>query len=137
MNDDIILNKASNIEKCLNRINEEYIGKEDLFRTNSTIQDSVVLNLQRACESSIDLANYLIRKYKLGVPQTSRDAFDSIQKAGIISSELAFKMKKMVGFRNVAVHEYHVLNLSVIESIIRNDLPDFRSFISDILHYKK
>ena len=62
MSDDVVLNKISSIERCLNRITAEYNGKEGQFRTNLTVQDSILLNLQRACEASIDLANYPIKK---------------------------------------------------------------------------
>lgn len=131
--DDIVINKTSAIERCLLRIREEYEGKETDFRKNITVQDSIVLNLQRACESSIDLANYLIKKSKLGPPQTSRESFDLLQLADVISEELAQSLKKMVGFINLAIHEYQSLNLDIIESIIRNNLQDFEKFNSVII----
>lgn len=131
--DDIILNKSTVIERCLRRIREEYAGREDLFGTNYTIQDSIILNLQRACEASIDLANYIVKKEKLGIPLQSRDAFDLLFKAGLLSRELAEKMMKMIGFRNLAVHSYQELNLKIVRSIIENNLDDFKEFTSTIL----
>jgi uncharacterized protein YutE (UPF0331/DUF86 family) len=117
----------------LRRIREEYAGREDLFGTNYTIQDSIILNLQRACEASIDLANYIVKKEKLGIPLQSRDAFDLLFKAGLLSRELAEKMMKMIGFRNLAVHSYQELNLKIVRSIIENNLDDFKEFTSTIL----
>ncbi|MFM9841036.1 MAG: type VII toxin-antitoxin system HepT family RNase toxin [Cyclobacteriaceae bacterium] len=130
---DAILNKVAAIERCVKRIREEYIGKEDSWKIDFTVQDSILLNLQRACESSIDLANFIVKKRKLGIPQNSRDAFDFLAQAKIINEPLQVKMKHMVGFRNMAVHEYHVLDLSVIDSIIRNNLEDFQEFTKVIL----
>jgi uncharacterized protein YutE (UPF0331/DUF86 family) len=124
--EDVVLNKVAAIERCVNRIREEYIGNEDSWKVNFTVQDSILLNLQRACESSIDLANFIVKKRKLGIPQNSRDAFDFLAQAKIINEPLQVKMKHMVGFRNMAVHEYHVLDLSVIDSIIQNNLEDFQ-----------
>ena len=135
MKDDVILNKISNIERCLNRIKEEYQGKENKFRSDLAVQDSVLLNLQRACESCIDLSNYIIKKNKLGMPQTSRESFEILVQTNIIDAALADKMKRMVGFRNIAIHEYHSLNLNIIESIVQNDLNDFQLFTSKILHF--
>jgi uncharacterized protein YutE (UPF0331/DUF86 family) len=60
-----------------------------------------VLNLQRACETAIDLAMCVVSQRKLGVPQDSRDAFALLQTAGILPADLATRMQKMVGFRNV------------------------------------
>lgn len=50
-------------------------------------------------------------KRKLGIPQTSRYAFDVLYINNIIDSKLAKKSKSMVGFRNTAVHDYQAVNL--------------------------
>ena len=131
--EDVVLNKVAAIERCVKRIREEYIGKEDSWKIDFTVQDSILLNLQRSCESSIDLANFIVKKKKLGIPQNSLDAFDFLAQAKIINEPLQVKMKHMVGFRNMAVHEYHVLDLSVIDSIIQNNLEDFQEFTKVIL----
>ena len=47
MSDDVILNKAASIERCLRRIEEEYAGAEQNLIENQTKQDAIVLNLQR------------------------------------------------------------------------------------------
>ncbi len=57
--DDIILNKAAIIERCLKRIHEDYDGYKEEFRTSFLRQDAIILNLQRACEASIDLAAHI------------------------------------------------------------------------------
>ncbi len=131
--DDVVINKAAIIERCIRRILEEYNGKETVWRENFTVQDSIILNLQRACEASIDLANLVVKKRKLGVPQNSRDSFDLLTKAAIIPEPLTVAMKHMVGFRNLAVYEYQSLNLDVIESIILYNLKDFEAYIKAII----
>ena len=133
MADDVVLNKAASIERCLQRILEEYAGDKQNLVANQTKQDAIILNLQRACETSIDLAMYVISQRRLGVPQDSRDAFTLLQIAGIIPADLATKMQRMVGFRNVAVHEYVRLNLDVVHVIITEQLDDFRTFSSAIV----
>lgn len=133
MADDVILNKAASIERCLHRIEEEYAGKDQNLVENQTKQDAIVLNLQRACETAIDLAMYVVSQRKLGVPQDSRDAFSFLQTGGILPADLAQRMQRMVGFRNVAVHEYARLNLDVVRIIITKQLDDFRAFSSTIV----
>jgi uncharacterized protein YutE (UPF0331/DUF86 family) len=120
MADDVILSKAASIERCLRRIEEEYAGDQRNLVANQTKQDAIILNLQRACETAIDLAMYVVSQRKLGIPQDSRDAFTLLQTAGLIP----------VGFRNVAVHEYARLNLDVVYAIITKQLDDFRTFSS-------
>jgi hypothetical protein len=46
--DDVILNKAAAIERCLHRVGEVYAGDDRNLRDDLTRQDSIVLNLQRA-----------------------------------------------------------------------------------------
>lgn len=57
--------------------------------TNYTKQDSIILNIQRACEASIDLAMHIVNERKLGVPKASREAFLFLQEAHIKEPDLA------------------------------------------------
>lgn len=135
MADSVIINKAASIERCLQRIAEDYLGHEDAFETEYIRQDAILLNLQRACEQSIDLANHVVKLKALGAPQNTRDAFALLEKAGLIDAPLARAMEHMVGFRNIAVHEYARLNLNVVRAIIEKHLDDFRRFISIALTF--
>jgi uncharacterized protein YutE (UPF0331/DUF86 family) len=128
LGNDVLLNKVAIIERCLGRIDAEYRGHQEELESNYTKQDSIVLNLQRACEASIDAAMHLVRVRKLGIPQDSREAFDMLSEAGLISEGLRDRLKAMVGFRNVAVHDYRRLNLDVVRSILESRLGDFREY---------
>ena len=125
--DDVMLNKAAIIERCLHRIEEEYRGHESQLESDFSRQDAIILNLQRACEAAIDGAMHVVRKHRLGVPQQSRDAFAMLESAGILDSGLSRSMQAMVGFRNVAVRQYQDLNLDIVRSILDSRLEDFRS----------
>jgi len=133
MADDVMVNKAASIERCLQRIQEEYAGDSQNLAANQTKQDAIVLNLQRACETAIDLAMYVVSQRKLGVPQDSGDVFTILQTAGILPPDLANRMQRMVGFRNIAVHEYTRLNLEVVQAIVTKQLEDFRAFSSTVV----
>lgn len=104
MKNDVILNKISVIERCINRIHEVY-KNEPANLKDFTKQDSIILNIQRACEASIDLAMHIVSEQRLGLPQTSRDAFDMLHANSVIDANIAKRLKAMVGFRNIAVHE--------------------------------
>ncbi|MGB3680999.1 MAG: DUF86 domain-containing protein [Rubrobacteraceae bacterium] len=133
MADEVVLNKAAVIERCLKRINEEYENHEGGLETDYTRQDAIVLNLLRASEAAIDLAMHTTRVGKLGVPQESRESFALLERAGWIEPDLSRRMQAMVGFRNVAVHDYQKLSLEVVKSILENHLDDFRTFSSAIV----
>jgi uncharacterized protein YutE (UPF0331/DUF86 family) len=128
MPDDVLLNKVAAIERALARVREEYGGKDANLLENPSRQDAILLNLQRACESAIDLAMHLVRVDRLGVPQESRDAFGLLARGGVIDEDLAGRLQKMVGFRNIAVHDYERLNLQIVRSIVTTRLQDFERF---------
>lgn len=132
MNNDVILNKISVIERCIKRINEEYDNNPKNLQ-NYTKQDSIILNIQRACEASIDIAMHIVAEKKLGIPQTSRDAFELLYKNHIITESVMKKMKAMVGFRNIAVHDYQEINLQIVQMIVEKHLDDFREYVKQVL----
>ncbi len=126
--DDVELNKAAVIERCLARVLEEYADIPANLDENRTKQDSIVLNLLRACEAVIDLAMHRVRIHRLGLPQDSRDAFELLAGADLLDRRRCDILKRMVGFRNVAVHDYQTLNLVIVHAIIERHLDDLRSF---------
>lgn len=133
MADDVLLNKAAAIERAVGRARQEYADDDANLLQNQTRQDAIILNLQRACESSIDAAMHLVRVHRLGIPQETREAFDLLERSGHLDPSLATKLRKMVGFRNIAVHDYQKLNLDVVRSILVERLDDFLEFTALLL----
>ncbi len=137
MTDDIILNKIENIERCVQRVKETYHGNEDKLSTDYDIQDIIVLNLQRACESIIDIAMHLIKIKKLGIPKDSKEAFTLLSKANIIPKNLSERLEKMVGFRNVIIHEYTNIDYGIVKNVISKELDSLSIFCKTMLHDSK
>lgn len=131
--DDVLVNKAAIIERCITRVREEYAGDDRNLTADQRRQDSIVLNLQRACEASIDMAMHVVRVRRLGVPQETRDGFVLLRDAGLIDATLAERMMAMVGFRNVAVHDYRRLDLAIVRSIVTQHLGDFLDLTKTLL----
>ena len=132
MKNEVILNKISTIERCIKRIQDVY-GNDPENLEDFTKQDSIILNIQRACEASIDLAMHIVAGKKLGLPQSSRETFDLLVTAGLLSAELANKLKAMVGFQNIAIHDYQSINLDFVQQIIEKYLNDFKLFAKKVL----
>ena len=136
MTPDVALNKKESIERCIRQIRNYYsLPSDKPFEADFMKQDAIAANLQRAAEQTIDLANHVIRKEKLGLPKDSRDSFEILATTNVISSELAAKLKGMVGFRNILVHDYRELDLSIMKDVIEYRLDDLIRFTNDILAY--
>jgi uncharacterized protein YutE (UPF0331/DUF86 family) len=134
---DIILNKKDSIERCVGQIRSYYRLPSDVpFEEDYLRQDAIALNLQRACEQCIDLANHAIKVGKLGLPKESRDSFRLLAANGVIPKDLAAHLEGMVGFRNVLVHEYQHLDIKLMVDVIENKLDDLLMFVDTIVeHY--
>ena len=131
--DDVLLNKSATIDRCLKRVKEEYLGHEDELELNFTQQDSIILNIQRACQAAIDMGSRAIRLQQLPSPQQSRDIFDALAENGNISKPISQTMKKMIGFRNIAVHEYQSMDIAILRSVIEKHLPEIREYANQLL----
>ena len=125
MVDDVLINKAATIERCVARAREEYQANPASFSVNHTRQDAAILNIQRACEAALDMGQHLIRREKLGIPQSARDVFTLLTQAEWIDAALAESLKRMVGFRNIAVHDYQSLQMPITLNIITQHLDEF------------
>ncbi|MFC7421874.1 HepT-like ribonuclease domain-containing protein [Iodobacter arcticus] len=124
---------AATIERCVARAREEYDKDPASFSTNFTRQDAAVLNIKRACEAALDMGQHLIRRERLGVPQSARDVFELLAQAHWIDQNLADSLKKMVGFRNIAVHDYQTLQLPITVMIITQHLGEFTQYSQALL----
>ncbi len=133
MPDDILINKAATIERCVARAREEYNRDPSSFGTDFTRQDAAILNVQRACEAALDMGQHLIRRERLGVPQGARDVFDLLALGGWIDQPLADALKRMVGFRNIAVHDYQSLQLPITVNVITLHLAEFLQYTELLL----
>jgi uncharacterized protein YutE (UPF0331/DUF86 family) len=133
MADDVVLDKAASIERCLGRVREEYGDDGAELAVDQRRQDALVLNLLRACETTIDLAMHVVRIRALGVPASSRHAFVLLAEAKLLGPDLAVDLQRMVGFRNVAVHRYRDLDLDVVHGIVREKSSVFEGFVAAMI----
>lgn len=129
---DIIMAKVAIIQRCLKRIKETTrLDPESLDDIDK--QDIFVLNLQRAVQAVIDLASHLVASEGLGLPDTIKGNFRLLYEGKIINKELARKMENMVGFRNIAVHDYQSLNGEIIKSILSKNIGDLEEFYTAVI----
>ena len=124
---DVVLSKIAIIQRCLKRIDDIVAG--DASKVDQLdVQEIALLNLQRAIQASIDMANVVISLKSLGLPASYKQSFWLLEQENIISSDLSNRMKGMVGFRNIAVHDYSELDMNILKSILKDHLGDFEKF---------
>ena len=131
--DDVLLNKAATIERGVGRAREEYGRDPSTFATDFTRRNAAILNIRRACEAALDMGQHLIRRERLGVPQSARDVFALLARARWIDAALADALKRMVGFRNIAEHDDQTPQLPITVSIITGHLDEFLQYSRALL----
>lgn len=132
---DITTNKIQSIQRCVARAREEYAADPTGFATNYTRQDAAILNVLRACEQAIDLANHLIKNYKMGIPTATAESFELLQRQKIIDADLYQKLSNMVHFRNMVVHQYQRLDMIIVQSVIVTGLDDLIDFTDRVRQF--
>jgi len=125
---DIVINKIQSIQRCVERARQEYGSDPNKFSTHYTSQDAAVLNVLRACEQAIDLANHIIQTHKMGIPTASAESFDLLRAKDVIDLALSEKLKQMVHFRNIVVHPYQRMDIEIVTSVIVSGLEDLIQF---------
>jgi uncharacterized protein YutE (UPF0331/DUF86 family) len=128
MSEETVAQKITSLQRCISQARVALSTAGSDFKTNYLLQDAAVLNIIRACEVALDLANMVIRKRRLGIPSESRESFGILIREQVLERDLGSKLQKMVGFRNLAVHRYQDLDLDIVESVIRKSLDDLLAF---------
>lgn len=129
---DVVLAKVAAIQKCLRRI-KDVTGLDSDRLDEIDAQEIFVLNLQRAIQSAIDLATHIVASEGLGIPDTIRGNFVLLERAKIITKTLSKKMQSMVGFRNIAIHDYQALDVDILKAILSKNLKDIEQCYTAIL----
>lgn len=129
---DIAFGKIATIDHCLQRI-ADVRGERRATLRPIDVEDIVLLNLQRAVQAAIDLASHVVATEDFGLAAAVAENFTLLEQQGVIDPPLAERLRKMVGFRNIAVHNYQALNPAIVEAIVTRHLGDLRKFSAVIV----
>ena len=127
---DLIAKKLAQIETYLHELRT--LARPADVRSDLREERFVAHTLQLAIQTVIDVAAHIVADDRLGEPQSQRDLFDLLARHGWISSEQALDLQRMVGFRNLLVHEYARLDLDVLREVAEQRLDDFTDFVASI-----
>jgi uncharacterized protein YutE (UPF0331/DUF86 family) len=114
----------------------ESISLEE-YQKSDDIQTIVERKLQLSIQACIDIANYIIARKRLRVPDEEGNIFLVLAEEDIISRTLAERMKGMVNFRNILVHEYLEIDNEIVHRNLTQNLSDFNEFAQNIIRYLK
>lgn len=128
MDREVVEQKLESLRRCLRRIETKCPPLTDTLVADIDLQDIVSLNLTRAVQIAVDIGAHLIAGMEVPPPDTMGKTFDLLAQAGVLNNQLANNLKKAVGFRNIAVHNYESINWSIVHNIVKYHLADFSEF---------
>ena len=128
MDREVVEQKLESLRRCVRRIETRCPADADTLAADFDLQDIVSLNLSRAVQLCVDIGAHLISGMDVPPPDTMGQTFDILAQSGVLNAELAHRLKKAVGFRNIAVHNYDAINWHIVHSIAKNHLTDFSAF---------
>lgn len=133
MPNEVLQQKLNSMARCLERLQFKMPSTAESLKSDPDLQDIILYNLKRLIERSVDCAMIVITEKRwLTVPQTMAESFEVLAQNQFIDRELANRLKKATGFRNLAVHEYDKINWNIVFHILQNQLADFRGFASKV-----
>jgi uncharacterized protein YutE (UPF0331/DUF86 family) len=128
MDREVVEQKLESLRRCLLRVETKCPSEALVLAADFDLQDIVSLNLSRAVQLSVDIGAHLIASMEVPPPGTMGQTFDLLAQQGVLSKELGNSLKKSVGFRNIAIHNYDNTNWHIVHSIVKNHLVEFSEF---------
>ena len=133
MDKQIVEQKLESLRRCIERIQGKQPLSANDLETDIDKQDIISLNLSRAVQLTVDIGVHIISGLSSQAPDTMGQTFEVLADKHVIPKELATRLKKSVGFRNIAVHNYDAINWDIVHSIVQLHLKDFSEFAKAIL----
>lgn len=128
MDREVVEQKLESLRRCLQRLEDKCPSSPEILAADLDLQDIIALNLSRAVQISVDIGAHLITGMNVPPPGTMGQTFDILAMEGFLNNEVATNLKKAVGFRNIAVHNYERINWLIVHSIVKYYLVDFVQF---------
>lgn len=132
MDASVSLAKLDSLRRCLRRIESRRPATLAGLLDDLDAQDIISLNLERAIQQCVDLATMRLADTDDPPPASMKEAFELLARAGVLSHDLAVRMRAAVGLRNILVHEYRRVDWAIVFHVIHHRLGDFTDFARQV-----
>lgn len=124
---ELLAKKLAFIETCVAQLRR--LARPEMISTDIREERFVEHTLQIAIQAAQDVASHITSDERLGEPRTNRELFDLLVRADWLTESEAAPLRNMVGFRNILVHGYGDIDLSVVRDVLENHLGDLLHFV--------
>ena len=124
---DVLQARLTRLQSHFARIDDRCPPTLDALVSNPDMQDIIAHNLEKAIQVCVDISTHICAAHGRSAANAA-DSFDVLADLGLIEPGLSRKLRKAVGFRNIAVHEYAEIDWAVVLRIARDDIRDLKDF---------
>jgi uncharacterized protein YutE (UPF0331/DUF86 family) len=103
------------------------VGREEFVR-EPAVHHLAERYLELACACVLDLAQHVIADEGYRQAATYKETMEVLRDEGLLSADLAERLKRWMGFRNILVHLYLEIDHAQVHAALENDLGDFEEF---------
>lgn len=127
---DLLAKKLAFIETCIREL--QTIARPELIGRDIREERFIEHTLQLAIQAALDAASHVVASERLGEPESNRALFELLERNGWIESALTDNLVAMAGFRNILVHGYQSVDLSIVRDVLTHHLNDLLAFAAAI-----
>ncbi len=127
---ELVAKKLAFIETCVQELRN--LARPERITDDLREARFVERTLQIAIQAALDVGSHIVSDERLGEPETNRDVFRLLGRAAIVEPDLAERLERMAGFRNVVVHAYQDVDLDIVRDIVQNRLVDLLDFAAAV-----
>jgi uncharacterized protein YutE (UPF0331/DUF86 family) len=128
----VIENKLSSIRRYLDILASYRTVSLEEVESDTTLRGAIERYLYLLAQAAIDLADAFIAFRKLRKPATMAESFAILQEAGLLSRELAARLARMAGFRNILAHDYERLDYRIVLDVLHHHLRDVEDLVDAV-----
>jgi uncharacterized protein YutE (UPF0331/DUF86 family) len=128
----VLAERTMAVERHLARVAARLPASPDDLRPASDASDAVVLHLWQATQIVIDLAMSACLVLRLGTPSSYADAFRRLERADVVGADLADRLVRAAGFRNLVAHAYESLDLKRVHAAATHGPADLLRFLGHL-----
>lgn len=129
---DTLSSRLDALETYLAELQGFLAGSRDQFVLEPSLHHLAERYLHLACESVLDISHHVIADQGFRQPGSYKDAIEVLQQEGLLDADLAGRLKRWMGLRNLLVHLYLEIDHGRVYDAISEDLDDLQAFASRV-----
>jgi uncharacterized protein YutE (UPF0331/DUF86 family) len=129
---DLVRRKLSRLNMYLEELKPILDKSIEEYKKDTYLRFSVERLIQLIVECATDINNHVVVETDNRPPEDYRTSFIKAAKVGLISTELADKLKGSAGMRNILVHDYMEIDDERVYAVIPVAIRDYKEYLKQV-----